>query len=183
VKFNQKNKSFGVMQVEQGKSRKNSGLPNTMPQHEGVHLHTIISFKSARTHDNIYKALKPWAKKNFWLIKPDNTKKTIKYYSKEDTRIRKTIWVNKELQPMPNDVKRGHTKMVDKIYRGGDLVKLANRDKTSLLVYSRAHRGLQAAQLIRLEQTIPTIREIKMSTLIKKSGAGKTWAASQIAEP
>jgi len=107
-------------------------------------------------------------------MKPDNTERTIKYCSKEDTRIQKTIWVNKKLQPMPNSVKHRHTEMVNKIYGGGDLVKLTNRDKTSLLVYSRAHRGLQAAQLIRLEQTIPTMREIKMSALIGGSKTGKT---------
>jgi len=73
--------------------------------------------------------------------------------------------------------------MVDKIYGDGDLVKLANRDKTSLLVYSQTHRNLQAAQLIRLEQTIPAMRKMKMSALIGESEAGKTWAASQIAEP
>jgi len=107
-------------------------------------------------------------------VKPDNTKKTIKYCSKENTRIRETIWVNKELQPMPNGVKRGHTKIINKIYENGDLIKLTNRDKTSLLVYSRAHRGLQAAQLIRLKRTIPAVREVKMSTLIGGSGAEKT---------
>ena len=182
-KFCKKTGSFGVMQVEQGKSRGNSGLPGAMPEHDGVHLHAMISFKSARTRGGVYKALKPWAKKKFWLVKPDNTEGTIKYCSKEDTRIRETIWVNKELQPMPNGVKRGHTEMVDKIFAGGDLVELANRDKASLLVYSRAHRGLAAAALMRLERTIPAVREVKVSALIGGSGAGKTWAASKIAEP
>jgi len=59
VKFNQKNESFGVMQVEQGKNRGNSGLPGAMPQHERVHLHAMISFKSAQTHSDVYKTLKP----------------------------------------------------------------------------------------------------------------------------
>jgi len=162
------------MQVKQGKSRGNSGLPGAMPEHNKVHLHAMISFKSTRTRGGVYKALKPWAKKKFWLVKPDNTEGTIKYYNKKDTRIQKTIWVNKELQPMPNGVKRGHTKIVDKIFAGGDLVKLTNRDKTSLLVYSRAHRGLAAAALMRLERTIPTVRKVKVNTLIKRSGAGKT---------
>jgi len=64
-KFCKKTESFGVMQVEQGKSHGNSGLPGAMPEHDGVHLHTMISFKSARTRGGIYKALKPWAKKKF----------------------------------------------------------------------------------------------------------------------
>jgi len=84
---------------------------------------------------------------------------------------------------MPNGVKRGHTEMIDKIYGNNNLVELTNQNKTSLLVYSRTHRGLQAAQLIRLERTIPAVREVKMSALIGGSGAGKTWAASKIAEP
>jgi len=58
-KFCKKTGSFGVMQVEQEKSHRNSDLPGTMPQHEGVHLHAMISFKSARTRSGVCKALKP----------------------------------------------------------------------------------------------------------------------------
>jgi len=84
---------------------------------------------------------------------------------------------------MPNSVKHRHTEMVDKIFAGGDLIELTNRDKTSLLIYSQAHRGLAAAALMRLEQTIPAMREVKVSTLIGGNKTGKTWAASKIAEP
>ena len=86
--------AFGVMQVEQGKSRGESGLPGAVPDHEGVHLHFFIYLKGPRTRASIYKLFKPILRKRFWLVKAENNKGSIAYCSKEETSIRDTIWVN-----------------------------------------------------------------------------------------
>ena len=167
-KFCKKTGSFGVMQVEQGKSRGNSGLPGAMPEHEGVHLHAMISFKSQRTRGGVCKAVKAWAKKNFWLVKPENTEGTIKYCSKEDTRIRETIWVNKELQPMPNGVKRGHTEMVDKIFAGGGPVETgagALKAPPAAAKMKRVHLNLKNLPIEFSGETGRTIAEVRSNNI------------------
>lgn len=162
--------AFGVMQVEQGKSRGESGLTGSVPDHEGVHLHFHIYLKGPRTRAGIYRLFKPIFKKNFWLVKAENNKGAIAYCSKDETRIRDTIWVNKDKMPMENGVKRTLTEACQMVREGG-IKRVALEMPEQYVMY---HGGLSKLEHQLLGDTLPVQREVKVFHLYGDSGCGKS---------
>jgi len=163
--------AFGVLQVEQGKSQGKSGLAGAVPDHNGVHLHFYIYLKNPRAQAGIYKLFKPIFRKKFWLVKAENNKGAIEYCSKDETRVRDTIWVNKEKMPMEHGVKRTLTDACEMVRNGGGIKRVAREMPEQFVRY---HGGLTKLEHQLKGDNLPRKRDVKVFYVWGDSGCGKS---------